>query len=73
MIGLENSIMELHGMFKTIEESIVQPRNSISTTFVLAIRYSGVKERGPLILILSEKGKGKLVIKIPILRRTFHI
>ena len=47
MNGLEKSIMEIHRMLKTVEESIVPPRNTSSTTLVLTIREGGVNRKIP--------------------------
>lgn len=43
--GLEKSTMELHGLLKKTEENSVPPRNTRSTTLVLAIREGGVKRK----------------------------
>lgn len=61
MNGLEKSIMELHGMLKTVEESVVPPRNSNSVSPMLAIREGGVKRKSSSHPKAKGKGNGKLV------------
>ena len=71
MNGLEKSIMEISGMLKTTEESIVLLRNTSSTILVLTIREGGVKRKRPSHPTIKGIGKGKMVLPIPTLKRTF--
>lgn len=59
MNGLDKSVMELHGIIKTAEESIVRPRNSSSTTLILAIREGGFKRKRPSSPNVKGKSKSK--------------
>lgn len=45
MNGLDKSIMELHGILKTLEESIVPPSNTSPTTPFLSIMEGGVNRK----------------------------
>nr|KAJ0189501.1 hypothetical protein LSAT_V11C800413990 [Lactuca sativa] len=60
IIGLEKIIMELHGMLKTVEESIVPHQNTSSTTHVPTIRDDSVKRKRPCHPNFKVKWKWKL-------------
>lgn len=45
MNNLEKTLMELHGMLKTNEASMVKPSIAISTTLIVAIREGGIKRK----------------------------